>query len=64
MSAQIKKKNIRTDENTGINDEKGFIQLFRLSSGYKGIGKFLKAILLFKYGFATIPSLEMLEEVR
>ena len=38
------------------NDKKDFIQLNGLSLGYKGIPKFLKAVLLSMYGSAN-PSL-------
>ena len=49
------KKIVCTNENVGTNDKKGFIQLNWLSSGFKGIRKFLKAILLSIYGFAYPP---------
>ena len=48
LSAVIK-KNAQTDENAGTNNE-GFIQPNRLSYGYKGTQKLLKAVLFSMHG--------------
>ena len=56
LTALIKTKVVQTDENVGTNDKKDFIQLNGLSLGYKGTLKFLKAVILFMYGF-VYPSL-------
>ena len=59
-----KKKRVRTDENVGANDKKGFIQLNGLSSGYKGIRKFLKAIYCLCMVVLILLTLGKLEEVK
>ena len=41
-----KEKNIQTNENVGTNKKKGFIQLNRLSSGYKGTGCIIYSLKL------------------
>ena len=51
------KKYVRTNENVGTID-KSFIQVNGLSSGYKDIQKYLKAVLLSMCGSAYSPHFE------
>ena len=55
LTALIKKKNVRTDEDICANDKKGFIHLNGFSSGFKSTRKFLKANLLSMYGSTYLP---------